>query len=84
MTAGGGSRTVNAAAEPLRGVVRALAGWATPTYVGLVADDFGPDGLRDDVHRRVIALVDELRFLGGLRDADSASGNSCLPRKRQC
>ncbi|KVO12722.1 hypothetical protein WK11_19365 [Burkholderia ubonensis] len=52
--------------------------------VGLVADDFGPDGLRDDVHRRVIALVDELRFLGGLRDADSASGNSRLPQKRQC
>ncbi|RQS16019.1 NAD(P)H-dependent oxidoreductase [Burkholderia sp. Bp9002] len=84
VTAGGGPRTANAAAEPLRGVVRALAGWATPTYVGLVAGDFGRDGLSDDVYRRIVAMVDELRFLGGMREADSTPGASRPPGERPC
>lgn len=76
VTAGGGPRTLFAAAEPLRSVVRALGGWAAPTHVGLFAGDIGPDGFSGDVRSRMAALSAELRFFSERRGAGEGEGEA--------
>lgn len=57
---GGGIRSASAACDQLRGVVRALGGWATPTHVGLCNGDLIDGRMSAEMIPRIEAMCQEL------------------------
>ncbi|HEV7805073.1 MAG TPA: NADPH-dependent FMN reductase [Solirubrobacteraceae bacterium] len=85
----GGVRGSSTACEHLRSVVKALAGWATPTQVTSCDDDFleseaGRRLVNEAVRRRCEAIVDELaRCAIALRAPDRADDPEASVPARQ-